>query len=355
MTTVVSEFAQSVDDAVVRVDNDRLIIRTTGAENRIEMRIGFGYLQVNRDGYNDLALQIDPAQYNSILLLSGGDDFVRVSGSHLTAQMHPNRLWVSAEYAPFGGDILERVEINGSNFEHVEVNQEDLRDFGPYILQGNNRIRMYGGAGVDRLDMSSKSSFAIATSATLTGDGYFLSSNAFGDLYVTGGGGDDFASLAGTRGFIDDSAFFVDGATDGSDVYTGRDNWSRIQNDLWDARFVDFETQRVDLLSGEDRSIVEDTSQPAYWYRVDGSDLIGGYRRMVNVELIEINGSATSSESLARPSGDSGVFTEKVDLMTWSSDDAVAIDPLIDTPFFPPQILPDYFDWKFHGFDRLVG
>jgi len=353
MTTVVSEFAQSVDDAVVRVDNDRLIIRTTGDQNRIEMQLGFGYLQVNRDSYNSLALEIDPNQYSSIVLLSGGEDVVRVSGSNLTAQMHPDRMWVSASIGPIGGDILAPIDIHGRNFEHVEVNQEDLRDYGPYILQSNNRIRMYGNEGVDRLNMTSKSNFAIATGVTMTGEGYYHSSNVFGDLYVNGGGGDDFASLAGTRGFLQD-AVFVENSTDGSDVYTGRDNWSRIQNELWDARFLNFETQRVDLLSGEDRSIVEDSGQPAYWYRVDGNDLIGGYRRMINVELIEIVGSDTSSDSLVRPEGD-GVFSEKVDSMTWSDSGVTTTDPLIDLPYFPPQILPEYFEWKFVGFDRLVG
>jgi hypothetical protein len=349
MTTDVAAFAQTVDNAVVRVNNDRLIIRTTGAENRIEMRLDQSYLQVNRDSYNALALQVDPSQYSSIVLIGGGEDFVRYAGSDLTAQMHPDRHWVSASIGPIGGDVVEQIDIHGNDFEQVEVNQSDLRDYGPYILESNNRIRMYGSEGVDRLDMASANSFAIATSVSMTGEGFYFSSNVFGDLYVDGRGGDDFASLAGTRGFAE-GAFLVDGATDGSDRYTGRDDWSRIQNELWDGRFRNFETQRIDLLSGDDVIVVEDSDQPASWYRVDGENLVGGYRRMINTESIEIRGSDVSTETLFRPVGD-GEFSEEADLMVWSSVDSGSNT----LPLYPAQISPDYFNWSFVGFDRLVG
>ena len=350
MTLDVAEFAQTVDDAVVRVDSDRLIIRTTGAANIIDIRVDSGYLQINNNALDELALQLDPNQYSSIVLLSGGEDRLRTWGSGLVAQMHPNRLWVQADFAPFGGDILERIQIHGTNFDHLEVNEDNLNDAGPYLLTSNNRVRMHGSAGVDRLNMSSDSSFAIATSVSMAGDGYTYSSNAFGDLYVTGGGGDDFASLVGTRGFTEDG-FFVPLEADGNDIYEGNDNSSRIRNDFWDARFVDFETQRVDLLSGDDRSVVSDTG--AAWYRVDGADLVGGFRRMINVETIEINSSSTANYTLLEPQDDSGVFVRDPGQWSWSSSPSFTLDP--DMSNFPEQIRPEYFDWTFARFDRLVG
>ena len=101
MTTNVSDFAVVVEDAIVRVDNDRLVIRTTGQENQIEIRLDHGFIQVNRNSQFSTALQIDPAQYQQIVLIGGGEDHVKVWGTELTAQIHPDRLWVSRKAGVF--------------------------------------------------------------------------------------------------------------------------------------------------------------------------------------------------------------------------------------------------------------
>ena len=362
MTTDVAEFAQTVDDAVVRVDDQqRLIIRTTGVNNSVDFRLDQGYLYVNRGSFNALALEIDQTQYDRIILISGGDDSASFSGVNVTAQMHPDRLWVSSGLGPFGQDTKTPIQINGTNFERVEVNDGSFGDVGPVIHTSQNRIRMYGSDGVDRLTMESSNNFAIATSASLVGEGYYFSSNTFGDIFVSGGGGEDFASLAGTRGYADD-AFIVSSSTSGNDVYFGRDSFSRISNELWDGRFVDFETQRVDLLSGEDRSFVEDTEPSNTFYRVDGQDLVGAFRRFIGSEFIEINGADTPGDTLFRPDADAldAVFSESDNEFNYTSttpipngDDTEDDDNSLAN--FGQETLPDYFAWKFTSFERLVG
>lgn len=357
MTTDVAEYAQTVDNAVIRVDDQqRLIIRTTGVNNRIDVRLEFNYLQVN-SSFNSLALEIDPSQYDRIILISEGDDVARVSGSNLNAQMHPDRLWVSGDVGPFGSSELSPIQINGTNFERVEVNDNHLSDVGPFLHTSNNRIRIYGGDGVDRLNMSSESDFAIATSVALAGDGYHFSSNAFGDLFVSGGGGEDFASLAGTRGFAESSFFLSESAT-GNDVYVGRDNFSRISNELWDGRFVDFETQRVDLLSGEDRSDIADTEPASTYYRVDGQDLVGNFRRIIGSEFIVVEGEGIASDNLFRPELVDSVFSETSDEFSITKGDLPNDDDVVDDEFLPGvfrESFPDYLAWRFVSFERLVG
>lgn len=358
LTTDVAEFAQTVDDAVVRVDDQRLIIRTTGESNLINIRLELNYLQVNAS-FDSLALEIDPSQYSRIILISEGDDVARVSGSDLDAQLHPTRLWVSGDVGPFGSDDLSPIQINGTNFERLEVNDSHLRDAGPFLHTSDNRIRFYGGDGVDRLDMSSESDFAITTSVSLVGDGYHFSSNAFGDLFVSGGGGEDFATLAGTRGFTE-SSFFRSESANGDDVYFGRDNFSRISNDLWDGRFVDFETQRVDLLSGEDRSNIVDTLPASTFYRVDGQDLVGNFRRIIGSEFIVVNGGDIDSDTLFRPDLVDGVFSETSDEFGLTQGDLPNDDggDVVDDGEFRPlfeERIPDFLAWRFISFERLVG
>ena len=362
MTTDVAEFAQTVDDAVVRVDDQqRLIIRTTGANNSINISLEQSYLYVNRSSFDALALEIDQSQYDQIILISGGDDSVSFSGVNLTAQLHPDRVWVSSGLGPFGENDKTPIQINGTNFERLEVNDSSFGDFGPTIHSSQNRIRMFGSDGVDRLTMQSNNAFAIATSASLVGDGYHYSTNAFGDLFVSGGGGEDFASLAGTRGYADD-AFLVSGSSSGDDVYIGRDNFSRISNELWDGRFVDFETQRVDLLSGEDRSFVDDTDPENTYYRVDGQDLVGAFRRFIGSEFIEINGADTPADTLFRPDTavTDAVFSEAAGEFNFAStnpipdgDDTEEDDNGL--PNISQESIPDYFAWTFTSFERLVG
>ena len=363
MTTDVAEYAQTVDDAVIRVDDQRrLVIRTTGESNRIDFRLQYNYLEVNRGPGLSLALEIDPTQYDRIILLSGGDDVTRVDGRDLIAQMHPDRLWVSATVDTPGSDTESPIQIFGSNFERLEVNEFSGGDVGPFVHRSNNRIRMYGNDGVDRLDMTSNGSFSIQTSVQMAGEGYHFSSNVFGDLFVSGGGGNDFASLAGTRGYADD-AFLISRSTTGNDVYVGRDNFSQITNELWDGRFVDFETQRVDLLSGVDRSIVTDTVPERTYYRVDGQDLVGGFRRFIGSEFIEINGANTQTDTLTEPADSTdAVFSEFDNEFNYTStapipddtdtDEKDASDGLSN---FGQETLPDYFQWKFTSFERLVG
>jgi len=277
--------------------------------------------------------------------------------------MHPDKLWVSGAVGPRGSDALSPIEIHGSNFQRLEVNDFSYGDVGPFIHTSNNRIRMYGSDGVDRLNMASDSNFDIATSVTMNGEGYSYSSNVFGDLYVSGGGGEDFASLAGTRGY-GDMPFAVSESTNGNDTYIGSDNYSRISNELWDARFIDFETQRVDLLSGEDRSFIEDTLPANTYYRVDGQDLVGAYRRIIGSEFIEVNGAGTASDTLYRPEVTDAVFSEADGEFSFSSieqtldDDVGAEQDDNDEVIFPNngiETIPDYFTWKFVSFERLVG
>ncbi len=363
MTTDVPEFAQTVDNAIVRVDDQqRLIIRTTGDANRIDVQLEQNFLQVNRANYSTLALEIDPTQYDQIVLLSGGQDVVRVSGENLRAQLHPDQLWVSA---PIEG-ASSNLQIHGRDFERVEVNDDHRQDVGPFIHRSNNRIRMYGSDGIDRLNMTSSNDFAIATNASLTGDGYALSSNVFGDLYVTGAGGDDFASLVGTRGFSP-KAFLLSDSPTGNDVYFGRDNHSRISNDFWDGRFVDFETQRIDLLSGQDRGIVMDSQRSGAYYRVDGEQLVGAFRRMIGIETIAVDGTETSIDSLVRPDSTLGQFADadtqyvyQFDAAQNSENRSVAfVVPPEGFPIFgggvAREIVPANFYWKFSLFERLVG
>jgi len=362
LTNDVAEYAQTVEDAVIRVDDQqRLIIRTTGESNRVDFGLEHNYLQVNRESYSTPALQIDPGQYDRIILISEGDDQARVSGRNLVAQLHPDKLWVSASVSLPGKDVLYPIQIHGSNFERLEVNENHFSDVGPFIHTSNNRIRMYGSDGVDRLDMSSDENFAIATSVSMTGEGYHYSSNVFGDLYVSGGGGQDFASLAGTRGFADGS-FVISESTTGNDVYVGRDNYSQISNELWNGRFVDFETQRVNLLSGEDRSVIEDDSPSNTWYRVDGQDLVGNFRRIIGSEFIEIDGGSTGADTLFRPDEIDAVFIVSADEFQFRSDELsgsnVAGEEDGDEELILPYIeetIPDYFAWKFVSFERLVG
>lgn len=352
MTTDVAAFAENVSDAIVRIDQDRLIVRTTGDQNRVDIHLEYGYLQVNRDDYFAQALEIDASQYSQILLLSNGEDAVRVSGIDLQAQMRPDRLWVSTDSVGQYRGEPSSMEIHGSDYEHLEVNDSHNRDVGPFIHTSNNRIRMYGNDGVDHLDMSSKSNFAIATGAMMQGEGYYFSSNAFGDLYVSGGGGGDFATLVGTRGFTED-AFFFNESANGSDSYFGADNYSRITNDLWDGRFVDFETQRVDLLSGDDTSVVRDNLRDASWYRVDADDLVGAFRRMINVETIQIDGIQTATDSLYRPEPGNGTLIEGTNEYEYSgqfaeSDSEVEFGPM------SKEIIPDFFNMKFSSFEQLL-
>ena len=42
MTTDVAAFADNVSDAIVRIDQDRLIIRTTGEQNRVDIHLDYG-------------------------------------------------------------------------------------------------------------------------------------------------------------------------------------------------------------------------------------------------------------------------------------------------------------------------
>lgn len=358
-TTDVAEYAATIEDAVIRVDDQqRLIIRTTGDVNRIDVRLEFNYLQVNRTSFSQLALQIDPGQYDQIILLSGGDDVARVSGRDIVAQLHPDRLWVSGEVGTVDGDESAPFQIHGSNFEHLEVNQDIPGDVGPFIHRSNNRIRLFGSDGVDRLNMTSDNDFAIATSATLTGDGYFYSTNVFGDLFVDGGGGEDTAALTGTRGFAGNTFPFSESA-DGRDVYFGSDEFSRISNELWDGRFLNFETQRVDLLSGEDRSFVRDELRENTFYRVDGRDLVGAFRRFIGSETIEIDGSATT-DLLNRPDEvgailsqtDNGYSYTSTSDSTGSSDEG-NVD--LVSPLSSSEIFPDTINWHFDSFERLFG
>lgn len=349
MTTNVADFAHTIEDAIVRVDDQqRLVIRTTGQENRIDLRFDQGFIQINRDSQFSTALQIDLSQYQRIVMIGGGEDELRVWGTGLSAQIHPNRLWVAGESNSLEGASGSLV-LHGNGFEHVEVNDSGQQDFGPLLHQSNNRIRMFGSDGVERLDMNSRNNFSIKTSVSLTGDDFYFSANAFGDLYVTGRGGNDFASLAGTRGFGATLSHLS--AANGNDVYTGRDNWSRIQNDLWDARFVDFETQRVDLLSGNDSANVADTNRPAAWYRVNGRDLVGAFRRFVNVEAIRVTGSDVGNEVLVEPTA-AGDVTLAVEA------DSYRLSGNLKTPASSPlhlaETFPDSFEWTFESFDRIA-
>lgn len=367
MTTNVEQFAQTVEDAVVRVDDQqRLLIRTTGGNNRVDFNLGFNFLHVNRGSFAELALELDPTQYDQIIVVSGGNDVAQVSGQNLFAQMHPDKLWVSAEVGALGSNDLAPIQIHASGFERMQVDDHLYGDVGPFIHTSNNRIRMYGSDGVDRLDMNSNSNFAIATSAKLIGDGYFYSSNVFGDLFVSGGGGEDFAALAGTRGFPG-NAFFVAESTTGDDVYYGRDNLSRISNELWDGRFLDFETQRIDLLGGEDRSVVKDSAAANTYYRVAGDDLVGAYRRFIGSEFIEVSGANIERDTLFRPHETDAVFSESAERFSYTSANFPDGDVTVDEnsnenseddvvlPGLGEEIIPDYFRWTFTSFERLVG
>ena len=350
MTTNVADFAHTIEDAIVRVDNQRLVIRTVGEENRIDLRLDQGYLQINRESSFSTALEIDLSQYQRIVMISGGDDELRVWGTDLSAQMHSDRLWVGGESHSLSTGQSGSLNLHGSGFEHVEVNDSGQQDFGPLRHVSSNRIRMYGSAGVERLDMSSSNNFSIKTSVSMTGDDFYFSANAFGDLYVTGRGGNDLASLAGTRGFEAGAIVNDLSGSNGNDIYTGRDNWSRIQNDLWDARFVDFETQRVNLFSGEDTATVADANRPAAWYRVDGSELVGAFRRFVNVEQIQITGLDTGNDVFVEPVSDSATLALDVDSYRLSGDLPA---PQV-VPFHLAEAFPTTFSWKFESFDRLV-
>jgi len=339
-----------------------LIIRTTGDESRIDISLENNFLHVNRDSFGALALEIDRSQYSQILLLSGGEDVVRISGDNLVGQMHPNSLWVSAPVASDASAQFPNLQIHGSNFEHVEMNDSHFQDAGPFIHRSNNRIRMYGDAGVDRLNMRSSSGFAIATSVSMAGEGYFFSANVFGDLFVSGGGGDDFASLVGTRGF-EENSFVLSESTTGNDIYFGSDNLSRISNELWDGRFVDFETQRIDLLSGADRASVSDSQQNDTYYRVDGEHLVGAFRRMIGIESIDIDGAGTGVDSLTRPDLSSGQFSEEADQFRYSFEaaehtedrDVVTSPPPVGDVFaVTPEIIPADFSWTFSSFEQLL-
>lgn len=351
MTTNVADFAHTIDDAIVRVDDQqRLVIRTTGQENRIDLRLDQGYLQVNRESVFSSALEIDLSQYQRIVMIGGGEDELRVWGTELTAQMHPDRLWVAGESRSFSSGLSGSLELHGNGFEHVEVNDSGQQDYGPLLHLSRNRIRMHGSAGVERLDMVSTNNFSVKTSVSMTGDDFYFSANTFGDLYVTGRGGNDFASLAGTRGFEAGAVLNDSSASSGNDIYTGRNNWSRIQNDLWDARFVDFETQRVNLLSGEDSAMIADTNRPAAWYRADGQDLVGAFRRLMNVEAIQVTGSDVTSEVLLEPVAENATLDVAADSYRWSGDFAAAAD----TPRYLAEAFPPTFEWTFDSFDRLA-
>ncbi len=357
LTSDVSVYAQTVDHAIVRVDDQqRLIIRPTGQDNRIDIYLQFNYLQVNRDNYNTLALEIDPTQYSKIILIGDGQDTVRVSGDDLSAQMHPGRLWVSAYLASEPGGKTANLQIHGSNLEHLEVNDDHYQDVGPFIHLSENRVRMYGSNGADQLEMSSEDSFAIATRVALRGDGYYFSSNVFGDLFVDGGGGEDSANMAGTRGFESD-AFILSESTTGNDVYRGRDNHSRISNELWDGRFVNFETQRIDLLSGDDRGYVSDQLREDAYYLVDGDELIGAFRRMAGIERIKIDGTVTAMDTFVRPDAEQGQFNVTENDYEFRSFNDIATDSHEGVPpslTIYSEVFPDYFVWKFISFERLT-
>jgi hypothetical protein len=361
-TDDINAFADSVEDAIVRIDDmDRLIIRTTGESNQITINLDLSYIQVNNESFSSLALEVQPERYDSILLLSGGDDTVRVLGQNLRAQMHPTRLWVATDNV--GNQVEDGLplQIFGSSFENVQVHDALLVDFGHFIVRSNNQIRMYGSEGTDYLNMETTTGLVTRTTATLVGEGYRLSSNAFGDLYVTGSGGEDFGMITGTRGYRQDALAVFGSPTDGKDLYFARDNFAQLTNELFNARFVDIETQRVDLLSGDDRAVIMDENRVNAYYRVDGEHLVGAFRRLINTETIQVDAIATSQDFFFRPDPERGAFFETETELRYEfkvpSDESANTEPGIGPlpPLSPAyEIIPGQFSWRFLGIENVL-
>ena len=165
----------------------------------------------------------------------------------------------------------------------------------------------------------------------------------------TARGGNDLASLAGTRSFEPNEFPGFLPASTGKDFYTGRDDWSRIRNDKWDARFVNFETQRVDLLSGRDSAVVEDINRAVSRYRFVGHDLVGAYRRFINIETIHVTGTDKNTEVIVDPISGDGSLVEQADTYVWAGSRL----PQVSSSYLA-EVFPATFNWKFESFDRLV-
>lgn len=358
-TTDVPSFADATEDAIVRIDDqNRLIIRTTGETNHVWIDLNFNYIQINNRSHSSTALEIEPDRYDRIILIGDGNDTVRVTGGGLRAQLHPTRMWVSTENVGLYTEDTLPLEIFGNGFENVQVNDDAQIDFGKFVAKSTNRIRMHGSEEVDSLTMQTSNGLITRTSVTLSGEGYRLSSNYFGDLYVNGNGGRDFGLLTGTRGY-QPTAVVLGSPTAGDDVYFARDNFSRITNELFDARFVDIETQRVDLLTGDDRATIRDVSLTKAYYRVDGNQLVGAFRRLINIETIRVDASETLNDFLLRPDTEKGTFSEPANVLRYefelnnSNVDETDSNPL-PADLDSDQIVPSMFAWTFVGIEEVL-
>jgi hypothetical protein len=91
----------------------------------------------------------------------------------------------------------------------------------------------------------------------------------------------------------------------------------------------------------------------ATWYRVDGDDLVGAFRRMVNIETIQIDGIGTATDSLYRPDADRGTLIEGTNEYEFSGQ---FTDPDDQTQVFAlsKEIIPDFFNMKFSSFEQLL-
>lgn len=362
MTTDLAVFEESTQNATVHVnDSSELVIRVTGEENYIEINLDWGQIRVNPTKQEPV-LGIDVDRYEKILVVGDGDDNLVVIGDGLRAQMHPQRTWIKAEnYFRQEGQELT---IHGIGLEDVEI-----RDFiVPFSgsLSNSNVVRMFGSDGSDHLTMTD------AISATVVGEGYQYRASGLGKLFAFANGGENFASVIGTREIPGDSTLiesnwhcaalnttrtcFPYQISDGVDLFYAADNFANLQNSLIDARFVDFGTTRVDLLSGVDQVHIQDTEAESSWYRVDGESLVGANRRFINSERITIDGTGIANDQLVTPDLSAGEFESDENDRSYSfRRDTTVLLPEGEAKYEGlNQVIPDEFYWAWNSFETIL-
>jgi hypothetical protein len=363
-TTNLDAFNEAVESATIRInDQSDLVIRLQDTTtNYVEINLNFGFIRVNSTDQEPV-LGIETDRYERVLVIGdGNDDRLVVTGDGLRAQLHPQRTWIKDESLVQA--LGQEFTVQGTNLEHVEID-----DFiTPFTggLYSSNTVRMFGSDGSDHLTMTD------SNNVTMVGEGYTYRADSVRRLFAFAKGGENFANILGTReipGEDTETEFerpqwhcavaasirncFPYRSSSGTDQFYATDNFANLQNEFLDARFVDFGTTRVDLLSGVDNVHIQDTASDSTWYRIDGESLVGANRRFINSERITIDGSQIANDQLLAPASGEFEESETEAKLAFSRDATIPLAEEEQKYEKLNQVFPDNFYWRWVAFEDV--
>lgn len=295
MTTDLAEFQSEIVDTNVRIDNNTLFLSSQGETNQIEVNLRLGYVKAYQSlGESPQAMAFDFRDTEiSRIVVVGNEGVDRVLLRQFDfANLQPGKLWARMEH--FGGtERMGHFDQGGREIQVFATSTEQIyataywNDFYVNSSEPRSFIRINGSTGNDVVTVPEANQnnlpfFSVTRPAIeVTGDGYEIYASEYDDVVVRGNGGRDVAELHGTSG---------------ADVYTSVNNHSALETENWKVSLRDFAWERVNLHEGNDQARI--SSHRQNHLRQVGNELIGGGKRLTNVDNLFANLTRRTNDSL---------------------------------------------------------